>query len=178
VIARLAAIAVLTLAASAAPLRNWTQNVQLVSVTYAQWTDELATMRGRIVVVDHWATWCAPCVARFPHMMAMSKRWDPKKVAFVTMSLDDRDEPGSFAHVHEFLVKQNARMPNFMLNEIIPDAFEKLSLNGVPAVTIYDATGKQRYRFTGDNPNHQFTDADVEAAIRTLNRSGSTAEQK
>lgn len=142
--------------------------VQLVSVTYDQWQHELAAMRGRVVVVDHWATWCAPCVARFPHMLAMARRWDPKKVTLVTLSLDDRDERGSFAHVLDFLVKQNARVPNYMMNERIPDAFEKLDLNGVPAVIIYDATGKPRYRLTGDDPNHQFTDADVDAAVKSI----------
>lgn len=143
-------------------------SVQLRSVTYDQWLNELASMRGHIVVVDLWATWCAPCVARFPRMIEMANRWRSKGVTFVSLSLDDRNEPGSFAHVLEFLTDHDARIPNYMMNEVLPDAFDKLNLNAVPAVLIYDAGGKQRYRLTGDNPNHQFTDTDVEAAVKTL----------
>jgi len=143
--------------------------VKLTPVTYDQWTHELQSMHGRIVVVDYWATWCAPCVARFPHMVAMAKR-APDNVTYVTMSLDDRDEPGAAARVLQFLKKNDASMPNFLMNEVNPDAFEKLNLNGVPAVVIYDASGKQRYRLTGDDPNHQFTDADVERAVKALAR--------
>ena len=100
----------------------------------------------------------------------MAKRWDPNRVSLVTLSLDDRDERGAYAHVLQFLQTQNARVPNYMMNESIPDAFDKLDLNGVPAVIIYDAAGKARFRLTGDDPNHQFTDADVEAAVRKLLR--------
>ena len=142
--------------------------VSLHLVTYDQWQKELASMRGHVVVVDLWATWCAPCVARFPKMMAMAKRWEPKGVRFVSLSLDDKNERGSFDHVLEFLRGRDAHIPNYMMNEVLPDAFDKLNINAVPAVFIYDATGKQRYRLTGDNPNHQFTDADVEAALKAL----------
>jgi len=125
-------------------------------------------MRGRIVVVDLWATWCVPCVARFPKMIAMSKRWRPKGVTFVSLSLDDRAEPGSYDHVLKFLKEHDARIPNFMMNEVLPDAFDKLNLNSVPAVIIYDAGGRERARLTGDDPNHQFTERDVEAALDRL----------
>ena len=158
------AAALLALTAAVSP------EVQLRPVTYPQWQKDLAAMRGRIVVVDLWATWCAPCVARFPHMLAMANRWQPKGVAFVSLSFDDRDEPGAFQHVLEFLTAHDARIPNYMIDEPLPDAFDKFDLNSVPAVFIYDATGKRRYRLTGDDPRHQFTDADVESAIRQLAR--------
>jgi len=142
--------------------------IDLRLVTYSQWEHELTSMRGRVVVVDLWATWCAPCVARFPAMITMSKRWAPKGVHFVTLSLDDKNEPGSFEHVVEFLRGHDARTPNFMMNEVLPDAFDKLNINAVPAVFIYDRSGNLRDRLTGDNPNHQFTEDDVEAALKTL----------
>lgn len=152
----------------AAALLAVSLNVQLRSVTFDQWQRELASMRGKIVVVDLWATWCVPCVARFPKMLEMARRWQPKGVTFVSLSLDDKNEPGSYDHVLKFLKDHDARIPNYMMNEVLPDAFDKLNLNSVPAVIIYDAAGKERIRLTGDNPNHQFTDKDVEAAVKRL----------
>jgi len=44
----------------------------------------------------------------------------------------------------------------------------KLDLLGIPAVFIYGPDGSLRYRLTGDDPNNQFTDADVDEAIEEL----------
>ncbi len=150
--------------------RHEADKPKLQLVTYAQWVRELESMRGRIVVVDYWATWCAPCVERFPRVMEMARRWSKSGVTFVTVSLDDRDDPKSIAKVQEFLAQQNARTPNYLMNEVIPDAFEKLGLLGVPAVMIYDRSGKMSKKLTGDDPNHQYTEADVESAIRSAVR--------
>jgi len=147
--------------------------VHLRSVTYAQWQKELARMRGHVVVVDLWATWCAPCLERFPRMIELAKQWEPEGVQFVSMSFDDRNEPGSFDHVLKFLIAHDARIPNYMIDEVLPDAFDDFNLNSVPAVLIYDAGGTLRARLTGDDPRHQFTEADVEAALKRLVRHGS-----
>jgi hypothetical protein len=54
------------------------------------------------------------------------------------------------------------------MNENMMDAFEMLDLLGIPAVFIYDRNGQERIRLTGDNPNKQFTDKNVEEAIVSL----------
>ena len=101
-------------------------------------------------------------------MVAMSTKWAPAGVTFVTLSLDDRDDPETAEKVKGFLAKQDARMPNYLMDEIIPDAFDKLGLLGIPAVFVYDESGKLTHRLTGDDPNEQFTEADVEEAVREL----------
>ena len=147
---------------------DWMREPQLVTVSHQEWQRELEAFRGRIVVVDNWATWCAPCIERFPAMVAMGRKWAPSGVTFVTLSLDDRDDAATAEKVTGFLAKQDARMPNYLMDEIIPDAFDKLGLLGIPAVFIYDAEGTLTHRLTGDDPNRQFTEADVEAAVREL----------
>lgn len=151
-----------------ATARNWGEEVQLARVTFHEWERELESMKGRIVVVDNWATWCAPCIERFPAMVAMAREWEPRGVTFVTLSLDGTDDPESVEQVRGFLETQDARMPNYIMDEVVPDAFEKLNLLGIPAVFVYDAEGTMTHRLTGDDPNRQYTEADVEEAVRSL----------
>ena len=90
------------------------------------------------------------------------------RIRFVSMSLDDRSDTLALEHAKEFLIKQNAVFDDFRMDEIVPDAFEKLCILGIPAVFIYDGSGKLRFRLTGDNPNKQFTNEDVDSAIKDL----------
>ena len=48
----------------------------------------LADLRGRVVVVDFWATWCGPCLPDIPHLVALSEAYGPDDLAIVGVSLD------------------------------------------------------------------------------------------
>ena len=145
-----------------------TGEVTLEAVTYEEWLRKLESFQGEIVVVDMWATWCIPCIERFPHMVDLHQEYAGDGVKFVSMCLNDRDDPDAIQAAEDFLEKQNATFANYLMDENVLEAFEKLGIFGIPAVYIYDREGNLRYRLTGDNPNDQFTDADVEEAIVTL----------
>lgn len=142
--------------------------VSLKPVTFEQWKQELASLNGQIVVVDIWATWCAPCIERFPHMVQLYGRFKDRGVTFVSLSVDDRDDKKAVEDARQFLIQQNATFPNYLLDENILQAFEKLDILGIPAVFIYDKTGRRRYNLNGNDPNRQFTQKDVDDAVATL----------
>jgi thiol-disulfide isomerase/thioredoxin len=147
-----------------------TETVTLTPITYEDWTSRIGEFKGQILVVDFWATWCAPCVERFPHMVELYKRYKDRGVQFASMCLDDRSESEAVEAARLFLQKNNAVFFNYLMDENILEAFEKLDLLGIPAVFIYDQAGEMRYRLTGDDPRDQFTEEDVEAAIEELLR--------
>lgn len=143
-------------------------SINLQPIPFGKWQRELGERRGRIVVVDFWATWCIPCMERFPHLVDLYRRYGDKGVQFISMCLDDRDDPLALEQARQFLRRQDATFSNYLMDENITRAFEKLDLLGIPAVFIYDPAGSRRFKLTGDDPNHQFTDQDVDQAILSL----------
>lgn len=140
----------------------------LHAIGFQQWEQQLAAYESEIIVVDLWAMWCTSCIERFPHMVAMHQAYQEQNVQFVSLNLDDRDNSESIKRAEEFLIKVDATFNNFHMNENLIEAFDRFNLIGIPAVLIYDGQGNERYRLSNDNPNNQFDEEDIEAAIKTL----------
>ena len=52
----------------------------------------LDAYRGKVVVVDFWASWCAPCRQSFPWMNAMSEKYGEEGLAFISVTVDTKRE--------------------------------------------------------------------------------------
>lgn len=126
--------------------------------------------QAKLTVVDAWATWCPPCMANFPHLVEMHRKYADQGLVCVSLSLDFHDQADSVAKAVEFLQKQDATFLNVLLDEEQGDAFEKLDLTGIPAVLIYDPSGQEIRRFTGEDPDRPFTYAQVEDVVARLLR--------
>lgn len=63
---------------------------------------QLSSFKGKIVVVDYWATWCPPCVAQIPFFEAMKEKFTGKEVVFLSVSIDH-----SKSKWERFLSKRN-----------------------------------------------------------------------
>lgn len=150
-------------ASDAAPSSTEMEVIQL-----ADWPGIVAASKPDVLVVDIWASWCISCIERFPEMVTMAERYEGQGVSFVTLNLDDPRDDDGIAWSNDFLARIGAEFPNYHLKENLTKSFEALDLMAIPVVLIYDGAGIERYRLTNDNPNDQFTKADIEDAVQAL----------
>jgi thiol-disulfide isomerase/thioredoxin len=144
--------------------------VALTPVDRAAYDAELAKLRGKVVLVDFWATWCEPCVEQLPHTIELGERLADRGLAVVTVSCD---EPTESDRVAKFLGSQLAAPATNLISQMgaspkTMEAFE-ITTGAVPFYKLYDRKGKLRQTF-GIDPKlkTQYTPADIEAAIEQL----------
>ncbi len=97
--------------------------------------------RGKIVLVDFWATWCAPCVQQFPHTVELANA-HPDQLAVVAVSMD---QPEDVELVREFLGKRKATFENLLsIYGIGQEGFEAFEITdgALPHYKIFDREGK------------------------------------
>ncbi len=138
--------------------------LELTPVDAQGYQDLIAAHRGKILVVDFWATWCAPCVESFPKLVDLHSRYKERGVVVIGASVDF---PGEEDTVVEFLKKQGAGFDNVMVEAEDIDAFissVSQSWSGdIPAVFVYDRDGEPAGHFFGSGAV-----ASAEAAILEL----------
>ncbi len=144
-------------------------SIKLESLKWPQFKERLASIKNaRYTLVDAWATTCGPCKENFPHLMEMHRKYGEKGLAVISLSLDDPTDAKAVAAAEKFLQEKKAAFTHVLLDENYGDGFDKLDINTIPAVFIFDPSGKEVKRFTMDDPNHQFTYEQVEKEVIAL----------
>lgn len=85
-------------------------------------TVSLKDLRGKVVMLDFWATWCPPCVAEMPSLTQLAKEYEPKGLVFVAANHDDPDTQK--VEVGLFVDKLPALKPNVAFStDPVSDAY-------------------------------------------------------
>ena len=115
----------------------------------------------KVTVVDIWSTSCLPCMKEFPGLVKLSNKY-ADEVACISLNVDyiglKKKIPASYVpRVLKFLSKQEATFANFVSTEADEDIRGKLGIDSIPAILIYDETGKLAHKVTVDNSGDELT---------------------
>lgn len=102
----------------------------------------LADLKGKWVVVNFWATWCAPCVKEIPEIAVFAReQGDKTRVLGVALDWDDEKQVKAFAR------KVGHTYPLVLGTDASEKAFGKMK--GLPTTIVYDPAGNVAYQKTG-----------------------------
>jgi thiol-disulfide isomerase/thioredoxin len=118
------------------------------AIDIAELQEFIRQHRGEMLVINVWATWCAPCVEEIPDLTTLSKE---DRVRVVGISIDD--EGDVISKVVPFLKKHAVPYPIFVKaggnDEAFINALNQQWTGAVPVTFVYDSAGKQRTMLVG-----------------------------
>lgn len=105
-------------------------------------TVDSASLRGKVVLVDFWATWCVPCESEIPHLVEWQQKYGAQGLQVVGLSMDDTAGP-----VQPYLAKHNVQYPVAMADDKTIAAFG--GVLGLPVNVIVGRDGKVLAKHAG-----------------------------
>ena len=105
----------------------------------------ISDFKGKTILINFWATWCAPCVVEFPKLIALAKQNPDIVIIGLSSDIDD-------AKIIRFLDKNPDNLPNFLISrdqkrKITADVFQTYKL---PETVIISPSGKIVKKILGD----------------------------
>jgi cytochrome c biogenesis protein CcmG/thiol:disulfide interchange protein DsbE len=102
----------------------------------------LSQLKGKVVLLDFWATWCGPCKESIPHLIQLYKNYRERGFELVGMNVDKGDREA----VHRFVMSMDIPYPVVTAPE---DVVRSYRVTGIPATFLIDKEGKIREKLVG-----------------------------
>lgn len=123
--------------------------------------DGMPTLEGRVVLVDFWASWCAPCKASFPAFARLHEEFAGRGLVIVAVGIDDK-EPA-----HEAFLKK-LKPPFFTMRDTGKTIVAELRPPAMPTTYLFGRDGRLRTVHTGFHGRQTETDLrdQIEALLK------------
>lgn len=106
---------------------------------YEGGTLSLADLKGKVVMLDFWATWCPPCQAEMPSLIKLAKEYEGKGLVFVAASRDEMPDAPMF--VQEFVVSRMPELGQYVV--YAPDEVAAVfQVTALPTLYFLDREGR------------------------------------
>lgn len=130
---------------------GWTAPDQLLPYDEKTHQRLIAESRGKVLLIDFWATWCAPCLEEMPLLVALQRKYAARGLRLVTVSADEEEDR---AAALKFLRQHQVSPPAYLKKVADDDRFitfvDKNWSGALPALFLYDRNGKLVRSFIGE----------------------------
>ena len=128
----------------------------------------IAANKGKVIVVDCWATWCVPCRKAFPKTVELSKSYANQDVVVVSLCFDEAVKGQAPESVKRFLALNDAYFENLLSSlDISADGADAFGIpdGALPHFKIYGRDGKL-FKVFESGEDKEFKHEDIEAAVK------------
>ena len=122
---------------------------------------KLSDLRGKVVLLDFWATWCMPCKLEMPWFIEMRQKYQSRGFEVVGVSMDEK----GWEAVKPFIADMHVNYPVVIGNDALADQFSKLDasltpgLDMLPTTFVLDQEGRVAAVHQGITGKQEFIDA-------------------
>ena len=136
----------------------------LTPVDQSGYQKMLAAHKGKVVLVDFWATWCKPCRSEMPDLVKLDQKLRARGFELVTISADEPEaKPAALNVLKENNVGGVTYWKKADDDDTFNDAIDPKWGGALPGLFLYDRAGKKVKSFIGETPVK-----DLEAAIQKI----------
>lgn len=154
----MAFLVIITSLAWSSPLQNGSQVAADQSAVAPRWerkdvndkTIHSSDFEGKVVILDFWATWCAPCRMEIPGFIALQKKYAQQGLVIVGASVDE----GGTSIVKSFTEKLGIDYPVVLADEKMQDQFGGIEV--VPTTFVIDREGHIVKKYFGLTDESEF----------------------
>ena len=125
----------------------------------------VAKNKGKVVLLNFWASWCPPCAHEFPALVKLYTAYKPKGLEVIAVSMNDLSE---MRDVMNFVRAQNAPFPLYIAGTVEKTFYRSIDkrwTSGLPLSMIYDKNGDLRYFHDRARTYTQF-ERDIQSLIQ------------
>ncbi|NDV27203.1 TlpA disulfide reductase family protein [Desulfovibrio sp. JC010] len=123
------------------------KGVEMINAQGVQ--DVISKNKGKVVLVNFWATWCPPCRAEIPELIGLRKNFSDDELVIIGVSVDQDSDA-----VDEFMLKEaEFNYPVYFAAEDVGAAFR---IQSIPRTMMFDPAGQRVFDKEGSYPGAMF----------------------